>query len=72
MDEGHSWPGHAMTRRVSFWGATITGFLGIILTVNAVLSEEYVGAGVLLIASALSFGIVQHLGRHPRHPKHPD
>ena len=41
---------------VGFWGATATGFLGVVLAVNASLSDEYVGAGVCLIASALAFG----------------
>ncbi len=44
--------------RVAFWGSTIVGFAGLILAVNAGLDSEYVGAGLLLIASAVAFGAV--------------
>ena len=43
--------------RVAFWGGTAAGFLGLVLAINASLSDEYVGAGVCLIASALAFGV---------------
>ena len=39
-------------------GALITGGLGIILAINASLSNNYLGAGVLLVASALAFGFI--------------
>ena len=48
-------------RRVAFWGCTIVGFAGLILAVNAALDSEYVGAGVLLIASAIAFGAIGYL-----------
>ncbi len=44
--------------RTGFWGCTIVGFAGLILAVNAGLDSEYVGAGLLLIASAVAFGAV--------------
>ena len=44
--------------RIVISGTAITGFLGIILALNASLADEYVGAGVLLIASALAFGLL--------------
>ena len=63
MEEEQTWPNVAMVRRVSFWGATIVGFLGIILSVAAVEAGEYIGAGVLMIASAFSFASIQRLSR---------
>ena len=47
----------AATRMV-FWGSTIIGILGIVLAINAALSDEYVGVGACLAASALALGIV--------------
>ena len=44
--------------RVAFWGCTIVGFAGVILAINAVMDDEYVGAGLLLIASATAFGAI--------------
>lgn len=38
--------------------ALITGVLGIILAVNSMLSANEIGAGVLLAASALAFGLL--------------
>ena len=48
-------------RRLAFWGPTIAGFLGLILTINASLDGEYVGAGALLIASTLAFGAIGYV-----------
>jgi hypothetical protein len=45
-------------KRMAFWGSTTIGFLGIILAINAALSDEYTGAGVCLAASALAIGIL--------------
>ncbi len=47
----------SMARRVVAWGSTTVGFLGLVLAVNASLSDEYVGAGACLAASALAFGV---------------
>jgi hypothetical protein len=47
-----------MSRRVAVWGATFAGLLGLLVAINAALSDEYVGAGVCLVASALSFAVV--------------
>ncbi len=47
----------SMARRVVAWGCTTVGFLGLILAVNAAFSSEYVGAGTILAASALAFGV---------------
>jgi len=47
-------------RRVSLWGLIIVGFLGLVLVINAALSDDYVGAGVLAAASALAFGFLGH------------
>jgi len=38
--------------------ALLTGVIGIILALNSVISGNPVGAGVLLAASALSFGLL--------------
>ncbi len=48
----------AAARRMVFWGSTIVGILGIVLAVNAALSDEYTGAGACLAASALALGII--------------
>ena len=45
-------------KRMTFWGSTTIGFLGIVLAINAALSDEYTGAGVCLAASALAIGIL--------------
>ena len=50
-----------MARRTALWGSTIVGFLGIVLALNAGLSDEYTGAGVCLGASALAFGVVAYV-----------
>ncbi len=47
-----------MAGRVATWGGTIVGFVGLVLAINAALSDQYTGAGVCLIASALAFGLV--------------
>ncbi len=48
----------AAARRMVFWGSTIIGVLGIVLALNASLSNEYTGAGACLVASALALGII--------------
>ena len=48
----------AAATRMVFWGSTIVGILGIVLALNAALSDEYVGAGACLAASALALGII--------------
>ncbi|MDO8578887.1 MAG: hypothetical protein Q7R50_06900 [Dehalococcoidales bacterium] len=39
-------------------GAIITGFIGWILAINAMVSNNELAAGVLLVASALAFGFL--------------
>ena len=48
----------AAARRMVFWGSMIVGVLGIVLALNAALSDEYTGAGACLVASALALGII--------------
>ena len=48
----------AAARRLVFWGSTIIGILGIVLALNAALSDEYTGAGACLAASALALGVI--------------
>ena len=48
-------------RRIAFWGSTLVGFAGLILAINAALDDEYVGAGVLLVASAVAFGAIGYV-----------
>ena len=48
----------AAATRMVFWVSTIIGILGVVLALNAALSDEYVGAGVCLGASALALGII--------------
>ena len=50
----------SMARRVTARGGAITAFVGLIMAVNAALSDQYTGAGVCLVASALAFGAVGH------------
>jgi hypothetical protein len=45
-------------KRVTLWGSVLVGFLGLILSINASLDSQFIGAGLLLIASALAFGFV--------------
>ena len=47
--------------RIAFWGSTVVGFAALILAFNAALDDEYVGAGVLLIASAVAFGAIGYV-----------
>jgi len=44
--------------KIAAVGAIITGFIGWILAVNAILSANEIGAGVILAASALAFGLL--------------
>ncbi len=44
--------------RIALTGTTITGILGVIMAINAISSSEYVGAGLLLIAAAIAFGVL--------------
>ncbi len=53
----------AAATRMVFWGSTIVGILGIVLALNAALSDEYTGAGACLAASALAFGIIGYTFR---------
>ena len=38
--------------------ALLTGVIGIILAINSILSGDSIGAGVLLAAAALAFGLL--------------
>lgn len=54
-----------MANRVTFWGASLTGFMAWVFAINAMMTGEYVGAGVILIAAAAAFGVVGwHARRH--------
>jgi len=44
--------------KIAAVGAIITGIAGWIFAINAMMSSEYIAAGVILIASALAFGVV--------------
>ena len=50
----------SVARRVALWGPIIVGFIGVVVALNAALTDEYVGAGVSLAASALAFGVVRY------------
>lgn len=52
-------PGQPNSRaaRIALSGTTITGIVGVILAINAALSDQFTGSGLLLIASALAFGL---------------
>ena len=50
--------GVQMEKRVTLWGCIIVGFLGIILSINASLDNQLIGAGLLLIASSFAFGFI--------------
>ncbi len=54
----------AAARRMAFWGSAIVGILGIVLALNAALSDEYTGAGACLAASALALGIIGYIFAH--------
>ena len=45
-------------RRIAVGGSALTGFLGVVLAINAVSSSNETGAGILLAASALAFGLL--------------
>ena len=47
-----------MEKRVALWGSTIVGFVSLICALGASSDGQYVGAGLLFIASALAFGFV--------------
>ena len=47
-------------RRMTFWGSTIVWVLGVILAINASLTDDYTGTGVCLAASALVIGILSY------------
>ena len=49
-----------MSRRVVAWGSIVGGSLGLVLAVNAALSDDYTGAGVCLAASALAFAVMAY------------
>ena len=44
--------------RLAIGGALITGWVGIILAINAMLSGNDTGAGICLIGAALAFGFI--------------
>jgi len=44
--------------KIAAVGAIITGFLGWILAINSMLGNNETAAGVILIASALAFGLL--------------
>jgi hypothetical protein len=44
--------------KIAAVGAIITGFIGWILAINAMVSSNETAAGVILIASALAFGLL--------------
>ena len=44
--------------KIAAVGAIITGFLGWIMAVNAIAGGNETGAGVILAASALAFGLL--------------
>jgi hypothetical protein len=44
--------------RFAIIGCIVTGILGVVLAINAVLSNNETGAGVLLLASAAAFGLL--------------
>ena len=48
----------SMAARVAFWGSTIAGFAGIILAINAALDDQFTGAGLLILGSAVAFGAI--------------
>ena len=48
----------SLAGRLALWGSAIVGIAGIVLGVNAALSDEFVGAGLCLVASALAFGAI--------------
>ncbi len=47
-----------MEKTVAFWGSFTVFILGIVLTINAALDSQFVGAGLLLLACALASGVV--------------
>jgi len=44
--------------RLAVGSALITGWIGIILAINAMLSGNEIGAGICLVAAALAFGFI--------------
>ena len=44
--------------KIAAVGALITGFIGWILAINAMMGNNEIGAGVILAASALAFGLL--------------
>ena len=47
-----------MEKRVALWGSVLVGFLSLIFAISASTDSQFVGAGLLFIASALAFGFV--------------
>ena len=45
-------------RRLTFWGSTTIGVLGVVLAINAGMINEYAQAGACLAASALALGVL--------------
>ena len=44
--------------KIAAVGALLTGIFGWILAINAMMSSNEIGAGVILIGSALAFGLL--------------
>ncbi len=53
-----------MLKRSATWGPLITGFIGWILAINSMTAGDGIGAGVLLVASALAFGSHAYIIAH--------
>ena len=58
MNDGYDPRGNTAARRLAISGALITGTAGVIMAVYSVVAGEETGAGALLAASALAFGLL--------------
>ena len=47
-----------MEKRVALWGSVLVGFLSLIFAISASVDSQFIGAGLLFIASVLAFGFV--------------
>ncbi len=50
-----------MSKRSAIWGSLITGIAGWVFAINSMLNGDGVGAGISLIASATTFGVLAFL-----------
>ncbi len=50
----------AMMRRMIIWGPVIIAILGVVGAVGAIVDGEYIGAGVLLAASAVAVAVMAY------------